>query len=426
MLSKSVIMSVLTFFVIPVFAAPADKLNFSIGLSYENTDNFFLTPVNKINASILHTLLSASYLKDTARTKINFSLNADHQDYRNNTLPDHNFPNKTLVSSLLSLSTTLTKQRLFWEIDDKLDRVQTDQALANTITNQENVNYFTTGPKIIFFQNNKDSLDAEVKYEKFYTQASNSDYAGYFIDTTYLRNITRTTSLGLEVRHNDKKYSNTALNADYKRTDVTTKLTRILKLSKIEVDIGKTKINTTNTAGSDQNIFRLKYQYQFGQKTRLSAGYRRELTDFSNIFATNTAGGAIFTDVSSSIFLLKEGQFEILRNFSNSSIKYSYSDISNDYSNDLLDLAIQTSAIAFTNNITPYLSMKISASYRDIKYPSQNRNDIFRIYLFSLGETFLKSYDIVFTAQYINTGSTNSNYIFDERRYSLTGHYYFR
>jgi hypothetical protein len=406
---------------VTAYAAQTDKLAFSAGLSFENSDNIYHSTANKVDETTIHTLLTTEYQRQSARLNALFNLNADYHDYQN-----HTFANRTTISSYLSLNATLAKQRLFWDIDDRFDRVQINQAVANIPSNQEDTNHFTTGPRFVFFKDNKSSLDAGIKYEKFYTETSNNDYSGYVADASYIRNITHTTALGLIVNYSDRKFDNSLLNADYTRTDVTLNLTKQMRLSTLEVDVGKTAFKPHDQPDTQQSIFRAKYQYRLGEKTSLNASYNRELSDFSTMFAATTPGGTTYANVSGATFLLKMGRLSVIRNFSSTSLRYDYIYSSNDYSINTLDIITRASTLSLSNNISTGLTLDLSGLYQDTSYASGNRVDLARVYNLGVTQKFLNSYDLTFNIQYTNNDSTDSIYSYDERRFNISGSYYFR
>ena len=421
MSSKLALIAGLLLVNVAVRAAPQDKLIFSAGLSYENSDNVNLSPTNKLSENIIHTLLSTDYQRQSGRLQASFNLNADYQKYQNRT-----FNNQTVISSSLSLNATLAKQRLFWIVDNSLERVQRNQAQANIPSNQENVNHFTTGPKFIFFKNNKDSLDADIKYEKFYTEVSNDDYTGYIANASYLRNITHTATVGMRVTYNNRKFDDQLLNADYTRTDVIFNIAKKMKRSSLELDAGKTWLNLKSSPNTEEGIFIARYQRQLDKQTSLNASFTRELTDFSNVFAANQSGGITNTDVSSAIFVRKSGQLSVSRNFSKSNLQYNYNYTNNDYNDNTLDTIVRDSSLRLRNQINAGLTMDLGALYRDTSYSGGNRVDLTRIYNLGVTQKFLDSYDLSFGIQYTSNGSTDSNFSYDERRIILSGHYYFR
>lgn len=419
---KSTLILALLFVSTSVIAAQPDRLNLSVGLLYENSDNILLTQANtKKSENIYHALMSMSYKKESSKLSTSFTLDADRRSYQNNTFPD-----ETVVSSLLGLTANLSKKRLYWDLVNRYARVQTNAASLDLPTNRENTNYFSTGPRFVFFQNDKNSLNADIKYEKFYTETSDGDYSGYLVDTSYIRNISRTFSLGIAAKYNDRKFDNIVLNTNYTKADLILSLIKKMKISDFEIDVGRTRINQQlYNNKNEQGIFRAFYNYKLGAKTDLKLSYRRELNDFSGLFSSATTGGTILSNVSSSIFLLEEGSLSIFRRFGSSGLTFSYTNFSNDYSVDSLDLKNISSSLTFSNKISPSISLNLNGTYIASKYPGISRNDTRRIYSTGIVKTFLDKYDIAFDIHYINNRSTDSNFIYDERRISLGGHYYF-
>ena len=418
---KSLLISGLLLVNVGVCAAPQDKLLFSVGLSYENSDNINLSPSNKRSENIGHTLFATEYQRQSAKLQASFNLSADYQKYQN-----HTFSDQTTVSSYLSFYATLEKQRVFWSVDNRFDRVQINQTQLNIPTNQENTNYFTTGPKFIFIKNNKDSLDADIKYEKFYTEISNNDYYGYIANVSYLRNISHTLATGLNARYNKRNFDNKIVNSDFSRTDVTINLSKRTKLSRYGVVVGKTQLILENQPSNQENIFRANYQSQLGRQTNLSIDYSRELSDFSTMFAATIPGDSTYTDVNSATFLASTGRFSVIRNFSNTNLRFDYTYASNDYTDNTLDLITRTSTITLNNNIRNGMTLNLMGLYRNRGFARRGRVDLSRVYAFGITQRFLNLYDLAFNIQYTNNGSTDSNLNYDERRIKLSGHYYFR
>ena len=404
-----------------VFAAPTDKLNLSVGVAYENSNNIYLSPV-KVSDNILHLLASADYQKETSTLNIHFNLNADHENYEKNSYPD-----QTIYSSLLGFAATLVKNRFFWDIDNRFDNVPSSNAVANTPNNAENTNYFSTGPRFVFFKNTKDALTADVKYQNFYAQKSDSDYSGYIMSASYIRNATRTFTTGLTVNYNNKKFDNQTVNTNYSKRDIVISFKDRMRLSEAELDIGNTYLNIENSPDYEHAIFRAKYNYELGVKTKFNLSYKKELADYSGLFSTITTETGELSNVGSSVFLLEEGRISAVKNFGASTVTLGYTYFSNDYyGTTSSDSNTSSPYFSYINNLSNTLTLNVSGSYAGIEYPGIPRNDTERTYIIGLKKIFSNIYDINFNIKYTDRGSTNPNFIYDERRISLAGHYYFR
>ncbi|MBI1425239.1 MAG: hypothetical protein GC149_17460 [Gammaproteobacteria bacterium] len=411
----------LILFSAPLFAASSDQLNYSVGLSYENTDNITLSPTNKISESIIHTLFTVDYKRESAVLNAHLTLSGDYADYQKNVYPD-----QATVSSLFGLTATLVKNRFYWIVENKLDRVQTRYNAANIPTNQENTNLFSTGPRITFVQNERNSLSAKIQYVSFYAEKTPSDYTGYVLNAIYARNVSRTFSIGLNVNYDDRSFDNTILNTNYSRTDSTVNFKKRLKLSEMEMDVGRTWVNNDIGSAIEQSIFRARYKYQLGEKTNFNFGYTRELGDFAGVFSGGNAIGSNLPIVGSALFILEQGQMTINKRFSSSSVTYGISYFSNDYEDNTLDLNTTSSELTLSTNLSTNVSLNLSSRYANTRFPGIDRRDIERLYSLGLSRQFLDRYDVRLNYQYTNRGSSDSNFAYDERRISLGGHYYFR
>jgi len=420
MFTKITAIAGLLFISIAAIAAPTDSLKFSVGLFYENSDNIHHVPQNEVSENIVHTLFSASYIKSAATFAADFNINIDHTNYLQNAFPD-----QIVASSILNLSATLSKRRMYWNFYNKYDRVRRDYTSADIPTNQENTNYFSTGPKFIFFKNAKQSWDADLNYVHFYTEKSDSDYNGYVFNTAYLRNITRTFAFSLNADHSDRRYTYAPASDNYQKTDLVVGLTKLTRLSSSTIQVGKTHINTNSTDNHDDSIFRVYYRY--GGNTNINMSYRREIGDFSAQYAGATIAnsGGILPAISNKLFLLKEGQFSAIKKFDRSSLSYSYIYFSSDYSDVTLDSVRKTNQINYIYDLTSTVSMRAVGVYTEYDFVGVGRYDITRRYIINFTKKFMDTYDIGFNVQYTNSGSTDSNFTYKERRVGLLGHYHF-
>lgn len=401
-------------------AAPTDNFKFSLGLSYEHTDNIHQVPQNEVSENIVHTLFSASYLKESPTLTANLDLDVDYTDYLDNAFPD-----QAVVSSLLNLSGTLSKGRLFWDAYNRYNRVRINYTSADIPTNRENTNYFRSGPRLVFFKNTKQSWDAFLNYVNFYTEKTDSDYNGYIASTSYLRNITRTFSVSMNATHNERSYSFAPINDTFKKTDLVLGMIERTRLSQTSLQAGKTHVEVANLNDSDQSIFR--FQYNYNGKTDFLLSYSRELADFSTQYtsASATVVSDVLPAVSNSLFVMKEGIFSVTKNFGKSSLNYNYLYLSSDYLDNTLDSVRKSSQLNYILKLTSATDLKMSGIYTEYDFSGIDRIDIDRRYIATLTRKFLDVYDIEFAVQYRTRGSTEPNFIFQERRAGLTSHYYF-
>jgi len=421
MLSHLLLLATLLIISFTVLAEPTDQFSLSAGLEYEYTDNIYLSPSNAKSENILHGILNLNYKKASANTNALITINADRRNYQNKTLA-----NQTVLSSDILLNTVLSKRRLFWDLENKYDKVQIQQNLPDLPDNQENANYLTTGPRLIIFQNDKSTLNAGLRYENFYTEKTNTDYSGYTVNASYLRNVTRTTALGFNVIHNDRKFDDKSLNADYGRTDITMRLSKRMKLSELEVDVGKTQLSPANGKVTHEGIFRANYIYQNGEKSKLDFKLSRELSDFANAFSARTAGVPTFTNVTSNVYLLEQGQINYVRNLGLSTLTVGYLYTSNDYENDLLDVITQQSSISVSTRFSASLRMFMGWTYQNTKFPDADRKDITRYYRLGFSELLTDAFELRMSLLYTTRDSTGVNTNYDEKRVILGGRYYFR
>lgn len=406
--------------ILGVSPAQARDLKLSVGLSYEYNDNILLRPTNEQSETILHALFTADYNRESAAHVTSLRLVADYRDYQDNTFAD-----ETVFSANLSSALNLSKQRVFWDILNVYDNVQTDTATLNTPRNRENANYFSTGPRFILVNNRKNMLSLGLKYEDTYYEVSDVDYSGYRADLQYERHISRTFQMRLSAAHSDRTFDNEVLNENYARTDIFVTLARQYRTSDVEVDVGQSHIKPETNPSSDENLYRLRYNNQLGKRTELQVRYRRELSDFSSTFAASTAGEEGLGDIRSELFLLEEAGLAITRTFSRSTLRLDVIYADRDYSDDALDTQNTDSRLTFTTELAAGLELRLAGGYNEIEYADGSRKDKTKRWSAGLIRRLPPSFDIRLELNHNENDSTVSGFVYDETRIIVGGNYYF-
>ena len=90
---------------------------------------------------------------------------------------------------------------------------------------------------------------------------------------SYIRNLTRTTSIGLIAHYNDRIFDDKTLNADFTRSDVSLRISKKMKLSQLELDVGKTQLNPKSSDSRQNSVLKARYQYQLPPTRMLAIMY---------------------------------------------------------------------------------------------------------------------------------------------------------
>jgi len=403
-----------------VASADTSKVNLSVGLSYDYTDNIFLSSNFVVPENIYHALLDASYRKKTANMDLDFSLNLDRQKYQK-----YSYFDNTTGSSRLTFAGALSKNLLYWDVEDRFDKVPNAFNSPNLPSNYQNINYFLAGPRLLLINDSRNSLITTAKYQKFYAESSPTDYAGPVLNLSYTRKVTRLLSVGLTSKYNEVNYDNKLLNTDYSRTDISVNIQKRLKHSELTLEVGKTKIIPAVT-NSEGTLFRASYSLQAGERTKLSIEYQKELSDFSNVFSNTSSQNQNLPDVGNSIFVLTAGNVLLQRKFGLSDLSFNYSYFKNDYSNDVQNVISNQSSIIFNNQVSPAVKLNLNASYQHINYPGTGLLVKEKIYSAGLTRKFTNLYTLGMRIQYLNRDSSDNLSGFTERRINVNAHYFFR
>jgi hypothetical protein len=202
---------------------------------------------------------------------------------------------------------SLVPEKVTWVVQEDFGQAQIDPFAAATPTNQQNINYLSTGPDLTLRLGSLGFLDASARYSRTNYQDSPFDSAGLSGSVSVGRYISAGESLALDGSVDRALFDNTALNADFTRSNLYGDYELKGARTQLIIDLGITRLSQTGesfTPGLTQPIqdavsltgpfAKLKLSRRLSPATKLTLTAGRSLTDAGNSFG-GLQSGAVST-----------------------------------------------------------------------------------------------------------------------------------
>jgi len=401
--------------------AYASDFSFLIFERAEYSDNIGLAENQKNNDTILNTGVRLKYLNDDKKFPTLFELSTSYRDYVNNSFED-----QTDVFANLSTKWVMNRNRVEWELVDRYQLLPIDSQLADTPDNQENTNYFSTGPNINVVNTRRSKLALNLRYELFAFEKSNEDrydaLAG--LHWTYL--LSSNAQTGLHATHRSVKFDDAIANTNYDRNDYFASFEINKNRINFFLEVGQTMVDSENQPGNTSDIIRSKYTHTIARDSVFTLGYNKELSDFGILTATSLPDSSIVTDISSEVFLLEEAfvRFSHIMSWGDLKLAYTWRDY--DYEIDDFDKASYIADASLNYLIDKSMTYNISYSYLTTKWPWIERKDKDSVVRLGLSKRFENSFALDLYAQNAKKDSNFANTSYTENRAILEVSYQFK
>lgn len=184
--------------------------------------------------------------------------------------------------------------RLEWIIADNFGQVLADPFVPATPDNRENINYFTTGPDVMFGLGTQNRLRLAGRYSLVSYEDSPFDSDAVAAEIGFIRALSAANSVSLNARTEQVEFDEVALDADYDQSDAFVRYDASGARTHLTVDLGYSEVDREASESSEDGVLvRLDASRRLsGASTaRLTAG--REFSNSGTAFATAQESGGI-------------------------------------------------------------------------------------------------------------------------------------
>lgn len=264
------------------------KIDGSVGLNLDYTDNAALTSTGEVDDTIATASLRGSLSEDEGSLTGYLTGSVRHQDYLDNT-----FGEETYLAINANTVWEQIRNRLQWNLRNYYDQVSRNTLAANTPDNTEDTNAFSLSATATLPVAPRHTLLVRPSFSDFYYSTTNNDnqQIGLAVDWNYL--IDPTVTLSLNTSFVDVNYDTDTVvagsSADYETTSVGLGLAVVRSRTRYDLNVGFSEVERDLGSGSDGVVGRFTVAHDFTAKSSVVATIATDITDSSNNFLTTSS-----------------------------------------------------------------------------------------------------------------------------------------
>ena len=356
--------------------AGAANLAYELQAGVGRSDNIARTAANEIEEDIATAGLQFSLDHETPRLEADLIGNFAYYDYLDDTFSSEVFGNFTGNAAF-----NLIRDRLQWIVADNFGQVLRDPFEPATPDNREQINYFTTGPNLVFGIGSQTRLRVGARYSMTDYEESPFDSDSALAEIELTRMLSSASSLGLNAVAQQSEYDEQALNADYDQSEVFLRFRADGVRTFLTVDAGYTEIDREAASSSESGLlFRLDASRRLSASSMLVLGLGHEFSGAGTAFASTqavtgvgvgAAPGRQTVDPFTNEYVSLGWSYE--RNRTGFDLFGSINDQS--YENDpLLDQSLATVSAEIYRDLSTTVRMQLGAAYAEAEFEEPNTN----------------------------------------------------
>ncbi len=257
-------------------SAGAARLDYSLELGALYDDNVRLTENDRSDDIELIPRLIFLFTEDATRLTANVAGDIEYRDYTQGT-----FSNDFRGTLAGTAVWHVIPQRMDWVFEDYLGRQPINVLLDNTPDNQQQTNFFLTGPTFHAHFSDRSSGQLDLRYSNSYADTTR-EFNGNRLSALgqWLYRLSETRSVAVYVQDQGVRYNSAPSTLDYDRQDLYGGYRAIGAHSQLDLEAGYTWLSFRNGGGSDSGVRLLgRLRYDLGPRTRLGAEVERSFSD---------------------------------------------------------------------------------------------------------------------------------------------------
>ncbi len=199
----------------PVATQPADRngeLSFAVTGGASWSDNVRRVPTDEESGTIGRAGVEFGYQQQSRRIDTDIDLNLGYEHYF-----DDAFDDDVVGGVDARLSLAIVPERFLWFFQENYGQITSDPFAASTPENRENINYFTTGPDLMFNFGSATTARLSGRYSDVQYEVADTDNQQYGGLLSLARRLSGTATLSLNVEGTRFEFDDQALNTDYDR-----------------------------------------------------------------------------------------------------------------------------------------------------------------------------------------------------------------
>ena len=274
--------------------ASAAGLEYEVSALVGQSDNITRVSDNEQDETISGVGLKFSLFQDSSRIKADVVGDIAYNDYLDDT-----YDSEVLGNLGANATFALVPEHLNWAISDHFGQVLVDPFTAPTPDNREDLNYFTTGPDVIFAFGSRTQLQLGARYGDTAYEDQPFDSSMLMAQIGLTRELSNASSFGFMASQSQVEYDDAALNGDYDQTEAFLRYSMEGARTTLEGDLGYTLLDRDAlTDEEDGVLMRLTFSRKIGSHSVLKLTGGHEFASSGSAFASDQAGGDIGVETS--------------------------------------------------------------------------------------------------------------------------------
>ncbi len=269
-------------------ASRGEAPGYQITAGFIETNNVQLVPTGGSSDTLASQQVQLDW--HDQRTRLDTDIDADlmHITYLR-----HTFGDQVIGNFLGRVGATLIPQLLVWNTSDNFGQSGVDPFQAVTPATIENVNNFSTGPRLLLpLGSSTNLLDLDAQYGNVNYQKSPLDSQRFSEGIGFIHVLSARSSLSISVHNSRIDYSRDDLSPDYDSQEALVRFDAQGSRTTFGADVGYGKLVESSTSTGNA-IGHLQLSRKMSAASSLSLSLGREYSDAASQFVlTQTLGGA--------------------------------------------------------------------------------------------------------------------------------------
>lgn len=247
---------------------------------YSTTDNVARTSSGEIDDQTVFVGASLSFLDQNAKSIVDIRANFDYLDYL-----DDSFDSRILGGFDGRARFFFLDERVSWIVSDNFGQRMLDPLAQPDPGNEEDINYFSTGPTLRIPIGARNYLRLGAMYSVVTLEESSQfDNDRLMLQTQIGRNIRSDTTLSLNVDSEETRFDNGGLSSDFEVLDSYIRYAVLSARNDLSFDLGFTRLKTDSGETGDGFLLRADWTRFVSASTSFAAGAGSRYSDQGDVF----------------------------------------------------------------------------------------------------------------------------------------------
>ena len=262
-------------------------VDYGVDVGVGESDNVTLVSRDKVSQTMAVTDLDFTVLQQSRLLNLDAKGDFSYLDYLQNAYSAHLFGRFDGSGEI-----SIVPGRLSWLVQDSFGQTQIDPFAAVTPTNQEDVNYFSTGPNLSLRFGPMAFMDATARFARTDYETSPFNSNRFSASVAFGAQLSARSSVSLDASSERVLFENTLLNTDFDRSSVYAHYEAHGARTDLTANLGVTDVDQGGqTIRGPLAKLEVSRSLTAAAKLRLTVG--RDLTDASTAFNSQSGIGGV-------------------------------------------------------------------------------------------------------------------------------------